>query len=376
LAAAQSATLNFTVQNLGPGDAISGWKARFLLSSDATITNADVNLGEYLETELLLAGSTKTVTRTLTVPTDLVTGTRYYGVIVDAANQLVESNETNNARASATTVAVTGYPDLQPVSFSFPGPITTGIPVNLQLTARNQGGVLVPSGWLGQVLLSVLPPNATAVQMASALTSGAPVDLVVGSFTETATIAPGASLSTNRTITVPMTYMSCSAGCSNKSLAGSFYFEVRLDVSNVVAEGLETNNRHKQASTNLVIQPPDLVPALVTGPANATAGSQISVNTRVDNWGAGQAPAGWRGSIYLVGSSGPILVHQYIESAVASPGASLVSTKMFFLPASVTPGSYQLRLVADDATSITEANSTGTAETNNSLDGASITVSP
>jgi hypothetical protein len=283
----------------------------------------------------------------------------------------------NNSLVAASTVALTGYPDLYPVSFALPISVVAGVQFDLQMTVQNRGAITVPGGWLAQLLLSVLPPNPTPAQIAAAYSTGSPVDLSVGSFTHTADIAPGATVTITKSITLPLTYASLSGtSYTNKPLMGSYYFEVRLDYTGIVTEGMETNNNRKMTTTRSVLQPPDLVPAQVTGPATAAAGDQISVNARVVNSGNGTAASGWRGGIYLVGGASPIMVHQYVESGVASPSAALVSTRLFFLPATVTPGTYQLRLIVDETAVIAEANSSGNGETNNVLDGGSMTVTP
>ena len=70
----------------------------FYLSTDATITSSDIKVADKAVTTLA-AGGSQTVSVTYTLPTSLAAGKYYVGAIADSGNVVVESNETNNAKA-------------------------------------------------------------------------------------------------------------------------------------------------------------------------------------------------------------------------------------------------------------------------------------
>jgi hypothetical protein len=93
----RSVTLTATVTNQGGGGAVAS-TVTFYLSTDATITSSDIKVADKAVTALA-AGGSQTVSVTYTLPTSLAAGKYYVGAIADSGNVLVESNETNNAKA-------------------------------------------------------------------------------------------------------------------------------------------------------------------------------------------------------------------------------------------------------------------------------------
>lgn len=90
-----SITIATTISNKGNA-AANGFKINFYLSKDKIITAKDTYLGQSSVINLN-SGETKTITTSVTIPKTLKIGTQYYvGAIVDAANAVVESNESNN----------------------------------------------------------------------------------------------------------------------------------------------------------------------------------------------------------------------------------------------------------------------------------------
>lgn len=113
----------FNPRNVGPGDtlvvnfylqlppadvlSVGPFKIRYYASKDTTITSTDPLLGELGYSSLNYPGVMLAVT--IQVPSNLPCGEYYVGWIIDADNQVAESNESNNvAYVSAFTLIVGG----------------------------------------------------------------------------------------------------------------------------------------------------------------------------------------------------------------------------------------------------------------------------
>jgi subtilase family serine protease len=86
------------IRNQGTADA-GAFRLGYYLSTDATITTGDIQLGTCSYTALA-AGANSGCAGPLLFPATLAPGRYYLGVIVDDQNQVAESNETNNTRAT------------------------------------------------------------------------------------------------------------------------------------------------------------------------------------------------------------------------------------------------------------------------------------
>ena len=93
-----------TTVNLGGTDA-GAFRIGLYLSADATITTADQLLAWCPKSSLAAGTAVDCSSPTVPIPTSVVPGTYYIGVIADDRHDLAESDETNNAlTASNTTV--------------------------------------------------------------------------------------------------------------------------------------------------------------------------------------------------------------------------------------------------------------------------------
>src|SRR5262249_9542873 len=113
----------------------------FYLSVDRSRTSSDVRAGGTSVVGSLAAGASATNTITVTVPTSTRLATYFVLACADDTGTTVETDETNNCRASATTVEVT-RPDLVETSVSDP-PATAvrGSAFIVTDSVQNQGRV-------------------------------------------------------------------------------------------------------------------------------------------------------------------------------------------------------------------------------------------
>ena len=87
------------------------------LSTDSTITTLDIDTTYGCDTGPLVAGASVTCSGTILLPANLSAGTYYVGMVADANNQVVESNEGNNGTATTTTLQVLAAKTSQTISF-------------------------------------------------------------------------------------------------------------------------------------------------------------------------------------------------------------------------------------------------------------------
>jgi subtilase family serine protease len=100
---------NFAVTDtvLNEGNAAAGASTTlYYLSLDTVKSNSDTALTGSRSVPSLEPGAVSTGTISVTIGTKTATGTYYVLACADAKNHVAESNETNNCRSSAGTVAV------------------------------------------------------------------------------------------------------------------------------------------------------------------------------------------------------------------------------------------------------------------------------
>jgi hypothetical protein len=102
---APAGTLHVTdwTSNPGTGSTVTPTTTEYRLSSDATITSADLLLGNRT-VPIVVASSKSIATVRLTIPVTVARGSYFLGACADAGNVSVESNETNNCRVIAIQV--------------------------------------------------------------------------------------------------------------------------------------------------------------------------------------------------------------------------------------------------------------------------------
>ncbi|MBI4490136.1 MAG: IPT/TIG domain-containing protein [Deltaproteobacteria bacterium] len=125
------------------------------------------------------------------------------------------------------------------------------------------------------------------------------------------------------------------------------------------------------ASTNtgsmtLALGAPDLMPTVLTAPASAGAGQQISVSWTVENQGTGEARPTWYDNLYFsadaVCCSGDTSLTSATNSTAVASGGSYTHTKTVTLP-KVPAGTYYLILKTDNNGSVYEASEANNEKT-------------
>ncbi|MEM1320824.1 MAG: CARDB domain-containing protein [Bacteroidota bacterium] len=133
---------NFDLTNIGTGDASGTFNIRSWLSTDPQLSGDDVQDGLIPTGNLEAGASVAQVIGALTVPADLPTGDYYLILVVDADQEIDESNENNNSLVSSNTISITasGSAKLELVAVgcpdNFPSP---NQPLTWDFTLQNTG---------------------------------------------------------------------------------------------------------------------------------------------------------------------------------------------------------------------------------------------
>jgi subtilase family serine protease len=336
--AGKTFTVTETTKNSGAGDA-GGSTTRFYLSTNSSLDAGDEPLGSRTVPPLA-AGATDAATTTLTVPADTTTGTYYVIGQADTANDVAETAETNNYRAST---AVRIGPDLVVSAVTAPATAVAGSSFTVTETTKNQGDG--DSG--GSTTRFYLSTNSTF--------DG--TDKILGTRT-VAPVAADASDTATTSLTLPP-----------DTTAGSYYVIALADAANAVVETIENNNTRASSATMKV--GPDLIVSAMTAPGSGAIGATITVTDTTRNQGTGASPASATGYYLSTNSTigtGDVFLGSRSVDALA-PGAGASGSASLQIPLDTAPGNYYIVARADWNGAVGE-----TTETNNDRNSSTIKI--
>ncbi|HVE82740.1 MAG TPA: CARDB domain-containing protein, partial [Myxococcales bacterium] len=306
-------------------------------STDATITTADLMVGDLPSSWSLQPGACDTQSMNVWAPAG--GGTYYLGAIVDRANSNIELQEDNNWTAG-TRVAVGAGPNFVVSSVSAAPSALPGAAVSVTATVCNQG----TSGANGPTVEAFFSTDSTI--------TGA--DFLGGPLPPAPYLAPGACATLTGNATAPST-------------AGSYSAGIIVDRSGAIPELLEDDNARAGNRVG-VGNAPDFVVTAASTVASVAPGSWIPLTVTMCNQGTQSGSV----SVELwFSTDGYISINDYFgtetESPTLSPGACSTITQ--YASAPNTLGTYYLGALADRAGSVVELN-----EDNNSFTGARVGV--
>ncbi len=209
----QAVAYRFVVTNAGAAATAGSWSGALSLAADAQGAGA-ARLATQVITGQLAAGASLVLTGSVTIPAG-ISGRAYFLATADSERQIGEADELNNSLVAAEGVGLTG-PDLVVSGVAAAPGVLPGESAPVVWTTHNQGDAPTPDTWIEQVFLSA--------------DNQAGGDQLLGTFTVSGSLAPGASVVRTQVVTLPVV-----AG-------GSRWLVVRTDVGNTVAERVETNN--------------------------------------------------------------------------------------------------------------------------------------
>ena len=349
----QSFTVVFIITNSGSATANGAWQNALLVanapdgSGAQTVATVAFNPGP----GGLPVGASVTVTQTVLFP-NLSTGTRYVGVRVDSANQLVEVSETNNT-AYLTQPALVTATDLRVARVTGPGSATFGQSINVQFVVTNAGSAPAPFAWTDRLYLSSLSNSISGATLLATATAPVP------------SLDAGQSYNNSVTVSLPL---------SAQSAPGAYYLVLAADGGNAITESSENNNLGATPLAVTLPPLPDLIVRNIVAPANAVPGQTLSISWIATNQGTLMATGVWSETVYLAtntAGAGAFELGNFIYTNTIPIGGSIARTQSVVLPINSPLGSLWAVVRVDSGGDITEGN-----ETNNLAAAASPTIIP
>jgi len=328
-AALQGESFPVTEETTNQGTATSGaFTTRVCLARDAALTD-QVTIKDLSHTTPLAPGGFSTRTGPLAIPGTLASGTYYVGAIADVNGQVTESDETNNKRSQQ--IKIGGTPDLVVSALSAPAVVMQGESFMVTETTKNQG----TANAIASTTRLILARDAALTDLAAPY-----VDV------SHAALPQGSSEPKTRPINVP-------AGLPS----GLYYVGAIADISALVEESDETNNRRSQQI--VVGGIPDLVVSALTAQDFALQGDTIPVTETTKNAGTEVAGASTT-RVCLARNS--TLTDQVVTADLSHPGlaegASDQQGTSLAIPASLGSGIYYVGAIADLGGAVVESDET------------------
>ena len=353
--AGDSKSISTRIKN--DGDSSSGsFRWGLYLSTDTTITTSDLLLDDWSQSSIS-SGSTRSSTKSVTIPSSITGGYYYVGMIVDINNQVSESDENNNDDYDSGRVHVYELADLVPrttsSSCSTPATGTIGDYLDSSISIQYENDVSSSHGQSTGTFYW-----AMYLSTDSTITTS---DTQVGSDQYSSSLSSGSYRTDS---------LSSSTRLPSNINAGTYYWGYILDVDSDVDEASESNNVRTCDQITLQEDLPDLEATSVsTSSSSATMGDTITVQYRIDNIGTDYSGSFyWK--LYLSTDStittSDTFVDEFSESSIS--GGSYRSGYEYNvpIPTGMNTGYHYLGMIADNRDGVNELD-----ETNNIVSSSS-----
>lgn len=330
--AGQPFSITYAVTNLSSGPAVAPWSIQFLVADDATGSGESV-LTTVVINQNLAAGGVLSGSQSVVLPIS-ATGTRFLGMRVDSANNVVESDEANNRRYTTIGTAVQSA-DLETIALSAPATAEQGTSISVAWSVKNSGSGLAEAPWTDRILLVRDP-----VTLADAV--------VLDTVNAPQTLAAGASYPQTKSVLLPV---------GGSTATGAFHVVIIADSGSLQPESDETNNRRSLPITITVPALPDLAATNVVVPAFVTPGLGFEVVWAVTNVGGAPVTKAWNDRVYLstdAAFGSDILLATVPRTSLLAPGAGLVHTQVVTMPLTFSSPTGHVFVVADALEEIVE----------------------
>ena len=344
----QAVPIVFDITNSASGRADGPWVNQFYLAESTSGTNA-VSLGSAPFNGSIPPFSSVTFTQTVITPGNIF-GTRYFGVVVDLNNNVLELNETNNTVWSASGTIVSA-PDLLITNLTAPASAQLGSNFNVGWTRRNAGSIATVSAGQDQIFLSTSSNSISGARLLAAVAA--------------AIQAPGNDLARSQSVTIPLL---------TSLPAGSYWLIVAADSPDAQPESNEANNLSARSLTLTQPPLPDLAIAAFSPPTLLVPGAATEARWTVTNSGTlGITNGVWRERIsFTNATSGLITFNEWEFTNSLAIGGFVSRTQFVNVPLNLAANPGRLTLVVDVFDTIVEL-----TETNNFAQSATnITVTP
>lgn len=339
----QPFTVNWTVVNTGEAATNSSfWRDYIFLSSDETLDETDLRIGDVQNPSFLNSG--EGYTGSAAVRATAVSEGDYFILVKTDATQPDRVNETiegdNVTAGPAIHITLPPPPDMVVASVQAPEVAFSGQPMLVSYRAVNNGPGRVNAGtWNDRIYLS------TDEQLDA-------TDLLLTQVTRTS------SNSSSDDAPVDIDYTASYSPSLPVGMTGTFFVFVQTDATNRIDEfAFELNNSNHDATpvTINLTPPPDLEVESFLAPATASAGRAFAISYTVTNFGATATPnTSWSDAFFLsadnqfsadtdlrLGTQGNFF------GAGLEPGDSYSRQRALATPVNLDAGDYYLFAVTD-----------------------------
>ena len=333
-------TVSFATANTGAGDAIGpAFIDRVYLSTDATLDASDTLLGTVSRSgDTLAAGASLPGSVNFTLPGSTASGTYSILVAVDATAARFESNDADNVAVAGTVSVTSTFANLVVTSVTVPSEATLGGTMQVSWTVQNTGNRATTVASTDRLFFS-----------SDDVFGG---DTVIGNYSDSTTLAPGASYTRTRTVNAPAT-------------TGPVFVFVQADALNAIAESTNEGDNLSAAAGPIAVGAPDLVVTAINAPATLNAGAPVSIGWTTANQGDRATVTSWTDGARLADSAsgGTELgsLGNAASSGALAPNASANRSASGTVPNFV--GGAFVRVTTDIGNSVNE----GAGESNNLL---------
>ncbi|MBR1850619.1 MAG: fibronectin type III domain-containing protein [Bacteroidales bacterium] len=338
-------TLSWTTRNIGAGSLIGRSFTEVVTIGGQQVYAVNVK-------GLTLASGDSLVRRaTVSLPCQN-SATLNLRVVTDNANDVIESVETDNSTAPATTVNLIA-PDLAVAVVEAPDTLWSGKPATFSWVVTNRGQApIVARSMTDRAYLANNTVSYTAINL-------------VDQYERLVTLAPGQSDTVSRTITLP------------NGISGTYYLHVVTNYGQTLCEGQNTElNTTLTHPLHVRLSPyPDLVAGDIELPTEINIGEFVTLNYTITNNGTGDLEQGSFNNRFYYSTS-PAIYNQKnllgtqrltLDLAV---GESSEQQASFVVPTSLSAGNYYVWAVTDVDNEIYEH----TGESNNSTHSSVVNV--
>lgn len=327
-AGGQPVTIQYTVQNSGPGSVFRHIRRDNIYTSIWPVFDANAELvATRTYEEDILAGASVSHTYEYRFPA-AATGNRYFYVVANYDSAFRENSMVNNVSAASMVSVSAAVPaDLVVTSIQPADSFFTVFPSKLQYTIANNGAGATAGAWTDSVFISCSPVYnpATARFIAARTHSG--------------TIGAGEAYTDTLTLLLPYSYEI--SNCFAETMYGQAYFFVKTNADNATYEAGNVNNNIAASGSSLIVNPlVDHVVTRVDGGDGATVGRSYQASWIVKNIGynpnQGYLYNSWADEVYF--SPDPVLnqnavpAQLFVTGNVLQRGDSIRLTKTFMVP--------------------------------------------
>ena len=327
----QSATgakisITYKISNTGKGDA-GRFQVNFYYGTSSSTTNLTL-MGYTIVASLGKQSDTGQKQLELALPSHIATGTGYIHYRVDSGEQIDEQSEFNNF--GSKSLQIKARADLRIATFSVPSSAFSQGKIPLTYSIHNAGaidaGPFTVEFLFSDTFHSKTPQLLFKIQIPKLP-------------------AKGTTTQTTRFITLPKV-----------TTAKTHFIHYRLDTTQAVSEGDETNNNGAKAIQMLVGNAPELSVAKWQTPASTQPGKKFNITIIPQNTGTKDASPSQL-SFYYSSATTPqnrsFLTSQQLPAIKAK--SSVTIRDDLLIPASVKPGKGLLHYCVDSSFQVAES---------------------